>query len=751
MRTNYGIRTAYTLGAAMVAAAIIYFFASGWEALGRTAQITLSVLLTALFYGAAYALSASPRTAWLSKVAAVTGCIAFGASVALVGRIYNSHADSYGLFLLWSVPALGFAIVTRYWPFKLLAFILLHITVYAYADVAPWLMRVEDPYAWLVVAAVIATINVLLYMWLERKHSGEKLITTLTLLMVWAQLIILSNSLIFDDAGLWLNILFAAWALRCILHALNSQEEGKRLLTIAGVFIALFAISKYIELTIHYWNLSFFGLGLLFVAALLVGCTWFIRFLNRYYDGPTEAGATQKDDPSRPADSDTLGSENPAPKPRRKPAFDVQGILWSVVSAVGVLIGFSSLVGMIMIIAEDAAQHVLAFVSVALVLASMLLRAKLPAPVRFTVSLIAALTGTVIIVGTESIAYALLYLVLTVFVWLRTEGRFGPAMFYLLANIYVYQLADLAFPDPYDRGWNLLALLFVLNLIVFGLAWKGLLGAAKSKHQQRVAYVALLGLGLMLTWDDYGSTYRHLAASIIFFIALTALLISQAQRSQRFYFRWGVAAWSLFLAVKYYETAWKLLHKSFSLACAGLIVIGIAVWLDRRSGISSLQETSFMRTARATVATLLVLQALLLGAAIYTNEAALRGGTEITLKLAPIDPRSMLQGDYVQLRYDISTVPNPGAEDGDKIQVVLKPGQDGVYVYDRLYKPGEELGTGEVVLKGTRKYASEVTYGIENYFIPEGTGAKVEEEAKYARVIVSRSSNGMIVELLPKP
>lgn len=39
-----------------------------------------------------------------------------------------------------------------------------------------------------------------------------------------------------------------------------------------------------------------------------------------------------------------------------------------------------------------------------------------------------------------------------------------------------------------------------------------------------------------------------------------------------------------------------------------------------------------------------------------TNETLLKEGTLIKVKLVPVDPRSLLQGDYVILRYDISTI-----------------------------------------------------------------------------------------------
>lgn len=46
---------------------------------------------------------------------------------------------------------------------------------------------------------------------------------------------------------------------------------------------------------------------------------------------------------------------------------------------------------------------------------------------------------------------------------------------------------------------------------------------------------------------------------------------------------------------------------------------------------------------------------------IYGKEMLIRNGDPVLLKLAPVDPRSLIQGDYMDLRYDIAV----GLEDDD--------------------------------------------------------------------------------------
>lgn len=112
-------------------------------------------------------------------------------------------------------------------------------------------------------------------------------------------------------------------------------------------------------------------------------------------------------------------------------------------------------------------------------------------------------------------------------------------------------------------------------------------------------------------------------------------------------------------------------------------------------------------------------------------------GKEIRLQTEPVDPRDLLYGDYVILNYDISRLePDIWKESGAKpdkgtvIYLVLKPDANGIYHPTAAY--GEKPATSgeEVVLKGRVDYswdrAITVKYGLERYYVPEGTGKDLE-------------------------
>lgn len=125
-------------------------------------------------------------------------------------------------------------------------------------------------------------------------------------------------------------------------------------------------------------------------------------------------------------------------------------------------------------------------------------------------------------------------------------------------------------------------------------------------------------------------------------------------------------------------------------------------------------------------------------------------GEEILLKTAPVDPRDLFRGDYVNLRYEISTidltlVPYTGNfTTGDEIYAVLSKGEKFWYITKvGNHKPAVQ--SNEVCMKGkvTSFYANQlgVDWGIESYFVPEGKGRDIEREIANVSVKVAVDSN----------
>jgi uncharacterized membrane-anchored protein len=134
----------------------------------------------------------------------------------------------------------------------------------------------------------------------------------------------------------------------------------------------------------------------------------------------------------------------------------------------------------------------------------------------------------------------------------------------------------------------------------------------------------------------------------------------------------------------------------------------------------------------------LALQTAWLLGMVASQEYALAHGKAILLETQPVDPRDLLSGDYLMLRYKISDVPTnlfstavkKDLPNDTKIFVALAPGTNQFYVVTRASTNAlAPLSDAEVVLAGKSTYAwwnttnsIHVEYGIERYYVAEGTG-----------------------------
>ena len=108
----------------------------------------------------------------------------------------------------------------------------------------------------------------------------------------------------------------------------------------------------------------------------------------------------------------------------------------------------------------------------------------------------------------------------------------------------------------------------------------------------------------------------------------------------------------------------------------------------------------------------------------------------LVLKCRPVDPRDILRGDFMTLRYDISDVDVEGAKSGGlanrdagkEVWLLLEKRDRYHVVVQASYralepKPGRVLARGQVSAGwGGLPGRTRIDYGIERYFVPEGKG-----------------------------
>ncbi len=136
-------------------------------------------------------------------------------------------------------------------------------------------------------------------------------------------------------------------------------------------------------------------------------------------------------------------------------------------------------------------------------------------------------------------------------------------------------------------------------------------------------------------------------------------------------------------------------------------------------------------------------------------------GEEIKLKAVPLDPRSLFMGNYARLRYDISSIELKGPENrrparnGEFVYVKLKPGPEGLFVFDgaTFERPGSgAFIRGRLQTPGWGQTGEnyEVRYGIEAFFAPRNKALALEKGLAHggvATIMVSSSGKATLKDV----
>lgn len=141
----------------------------------------------------------------------------------------------------------------------------------------------------------------------------------------------------------------------------------------------------------------------------------------------------------------------------------------------------------------------------------------------------------------------------------------------------------------------------------------------------------------------------------------------------------------------------------------------------------------------------LIILIVYLNSSIFKKEKLLSEGQLVLLKLAPVDPRSLMQGDYMTLRYaisrDISTdsIPKRGF-------CIVKLKENGVAKKVRIQEDKTPINKNEFPIVYTSKNHWQISIGAESYFFQEGEAEKYEK-AKYGGIKVDYQGNSLLIGL----
>ncbi len=275
---------------------------------------------------------------------------------------------------------------------------------------------------------------------------------------------------------------------------------------------------------------------------------------------------------------------------------------------------------------------------------------------------------------------------------------------------------------------------YAMGLLVY-------VSAITSGSSMRARVMAVVGAGLLAA-----VAYRAPGVS-----AAALVLLAGLGTGQRSLAALGIVGMLGYLGVYYYQIDQTLLTKSATLAVTGAVLLaarGVMAGLPSPRGEgenapsprpSPKGEGGMRWSAAAGLA-------VVLAAANYTvwqHERTLAQGELMYLELAPVDPRSLMQGDYMALRFAIDAgLRKPEAPSHGRAVVRLDERRVGTFV--RVFG-GEALAPGEALLE-YRKRDRGVRIVTDAYFFQEGTAERYAK-AKYAEVRARPDGQALLVRL----
>lgn len=138
------------------------------------------------------------------------------------------------------------------------------------------------------------------------------------------------------------------------------------------------------------------------------------------------------------------------------------------------------------------------------------------------------------------------------------------------------------------------------------------------------------------------------------------------------------------------------------------------------------------------------------GWAIFQAESAIAKGQTVLVQLAPVDPRSLMQGDYMTLGYALPPVLRDTQEQGTNGILVATVDADHVATFVRAAASVKEpLGENEFFVRYSYDYGRggrQMVVGTNAFFFEEGT-AELYEDAAFGEFKVTADGTAYLIGL----
>ncbi|MDR3004180.1 MAG: GDYXXLXY domain-containing protein [Acidovorax sp.] len=297
------------------------------------------------------------------------------------------------------------------------------------------------------------------------------------------------------------------------------------------------------------------------------------------------------------------------------------------------------------------------------------------------------------------------------------------------------------------RLWSLASVLLTLAALA-GLLWHWRRAGRLTPELAALLVVAGLGLAVCAWFSSA--------------VAVLAVMAAAAVAGARWRMLALCAVGALWMLGQfYYWIGWPLAYKGLVLALLGaglLLGMGLVHALARRRADYAVSthdkaadavQGGALRQRHAVIGVLLG-AALVFGLVnwdVARKESVIAKGQPILVPLVPVDPRSIMQGDYMSLRFDLpyevtQALDQQFAATAPVLASLDAQGQAQVL---RLAQSGEVAGPGEILLPLKRLKGQWVLVS-DAYFFPEGQGERFER-ARFGDFRVLPDGRALLVGL----
>ncbi len=204
----------------------------------------------------------------------------------------------------------------------------------------------------------------------------------------------------------------------------------------------------------------------------------------------------------------------------------------------------------------------------------------------------------------------------------------------------------------------------------------------------------------------------------------------------------------------YYWLGWPLTHKACLMAGLGLGLGAVAYASHAKlaailPGEAGAANTTGPLSSGIVVALILASAAatgVLAAQTIRQKEAIVETGRSVYMPLAPVDPRSLMQGDYMALRFELPTeLPPPEVAGDPPVRAVAILDARGIAKVTTLAGASYKATSDEIVINLARKHGRWMV-ATDAWYFKEGT-ADTYAKAKFGEFRVSPDGEALLVGL----